>query len=108
MNADILPQFKSGHVDLIDFYKASVSLTPLTNNISDTTFNTQVSFIINPNGRISRIQLVKSEVKSFEQELLQFIKKMPPWKPGKCGKNYISYELILNFRFESINESAEK
>jgi hypothetical protein len=100
-NADILPQFKSGQVDLMDFYKASISLTPLTNNISDTTFNTQVSFIINPNGRFSGIRFVKSEVKSFEKELMQFIKKMPPWTPGKCGSNFISYEVILNFRFES-------
>jgi hypothetical protein len=32
---------------------------------------------------------------------MQFIKKMPPWTPGKCGSNFISYEVILNFRFES-------
>lgn len=103
-NADMLPQFKSGQIDLMDFYKASVSLTPLTNNISDTTFNTQVSFIVNPNGRISRIQFVKSEVNSYEKDLIQFIKKMPPWNPGKCGNNFISFEVILNFRFVSKRE----
>lgn len=103
-NADMLPQFKSGQIDLMDFYKASVSLTPLTNNISDTTFNTQVSFIVNPNGRISRIQFVKSEVNSYEKDLIQFIKKMPPWNPGKCGNNFISFEIILNFRFVSKRE----
>jgi hypothetical protein len=103
-NADILPQFKSGQIDLMDFYKASVSLTPLTNIISDKTFITQVSFIINPNGRISRIQFVKTEIKTYEKDLIQFIKKMPPWNPGKCGNNFISFEVVLNFRFESIHE----
>jgi hypothetical protein len=103
-NADLLPQFKTGQIDLMDFYKASVSFPPLKNNLTDTSFNTQVSFIINPNGRISRIRFVKSEVKSFEQELLQFIKKMPPWNPGKCGNNFISFEVVLNFQFVSIKE----
>lgn len=100
-NADILPQFKSGHIDLIDFYKSNGSFTPLENEVADTSFNTQVSFIINPNGRISRIRFVNSELKSAEKAIIEFIKKMPPWVPGKCGNNFISYELILNFRFVS-------
>ncbi|MBM3186831.1 MAG: hypothetical protein FJZ67_11085 [Bacteroidetes bacterium] len=100
-NADSLPQFKSGQFDLMDFYKATVSFPPIENEITDTSFNTQVAFIINPNGRISQIRFVKSEVKSYEKELIQFIKEMPPWNPGKCGKNFVSYELTLNFRFES-------
>jgi hypothetical protein len=103
-NADILPQFKSGLIDLMDYYKSSLTFPPLINNLADTIFNTQVSFIINPNGRISRIQFVKSEIKSYEKDLILFIKKMPPWKPGKCGDNFISFEVVLNFRFESIHE----
>lgn len=105
INSDIIPQFKSGQIDLLDFYKSSASFPPLTNEISDTTFNTLVTFIINPNGKISRIRFVKSEVKSFEKELMQLIKKMPPWNPGKCGNNYISFEVVLNFRFESKREN---
>jgi hypothetical protein len=104
-NADFLPQFKTGQIDLMDFYKASVSLPPFLNRNSDTTLNTQVSFIVNPNGRISRIKFIKSEVKSYEKDLIQFIKKMPPWNPGKCGNNFISFEVVLNFRFEAKKEN---
>ena len=100
-NADILPQFKTGQIDLMDFFKTNSFFPVLTNELKDTTFNIQASFIVNPNGRISKIRFVKSEIKSFEKDLIQFIKKMPPWIPGKCGNNFISYELILNFRFES-------
>lgn len=104
-NSDLLPQFPSGQIGIMDFYKANAPFPPFLNRKSDTTLNTQVSFIVNPNGRISRIQFVKSEVKSYEKDLIQFIKKMPTWEPGKCGSNFISYEVILNFRFESKREN---
>jgi hypothetical protein len=107
-NADILPQFKSGQIDLMDFYKSNASLPPLENEIADTSFNTQVSFIINPNGRISRIRFVNSELKSAEKAIIELIKKMPPWVPGKCGNYFISYELILNFRFNAIKVSSNE
>jgi hypothetical protein len=100
-NAEIQPQFKSGQSDLMDFYKANTSFPPLSNKDFDTTFNCLVSFIINPNGRMSRIRFLKSEIPSFEKSILEFVKKMPLWFPGKCGSNTISYEVILNFRFES-------
>lgn len=104
-NADILPQFKSGHIDLIDFYKTNGSFAPLETEVSDTSFNTQVSFIINPNGRISRIRFINSELKPAEKAIIEFIKKMPPWNPGKSGNNFISFEVVLNFRFESKREN---
>jgi hypothetical protein len=100
-NADVQPQFNSGQIDLMDFYKSNASFPPLENEITDTSFNTQVSFIINPNGRISQIRFVNSELKSAEKAIIEFIKKMPPWVPGKCGTNTISYQVVINFRFES-------
>ena len=103
-NADFLPQFKSGQIDLIDFFKSNASFPAIENEISDTSFNTQVSFIINPNGRISRIHFVNSELKSAEKAIIELIKKMPPWVPGKCGGNFISFEVVINFRFVSIKE----
>lgn len=104
-NSDLLPQFPSGQIGLMDFYKANAPFPPFLNRNSDTTLNTQVSFIVNPNGRISRIKFIKSEVKSYEKDLIQFIKKMPPWNPGKCGNNFISFEVVLNFRFEAKKEN---
>ena len=103
-NADILPQFKSGQIDLMDFYKSNASFPPLENEIADTSFNTQVAFIINPNGRISRIRFVNSELKSAEKAIIELIKKMPPWGPGKCGNYFISYEVVINFRFVSMRK----
>jgi hypothetical protein len=104
-NADILPQYKSGQIDLLDFYKSNVSFPPLTNEIADTSLNTQVSFIINPNGRISQIRFVKSELRSAEKAIIEFIKKIPPWIPAKCKNNFVSFEVTLNFRFESFLKS---
>jgi hypothetical protein len=100
-NADVQPQFNSGQIDLMDFYKSNAIFPPLSNNDSDTAYICQVSFIINPNGRMSRIHFIKSELPSFEKSIIELVKKMPPWIPGKCGTNTISYEVILNFRFES-------
>ncbi len=101
INADIQPQFKSGQSDLMDFYEANSAFSPLSNTDFDTTYNCQVSFIINPNGRMSRMRFLKSEIPDFEKLIIELVKKMPPWTPGKCGTNTISYEVVLNFRFES-------
>ena len=103
-NADVQPQFNSGQIDLMDFYKSNASFPPLENEIADTSFNTQVSFIINPNGRISQIRFVNSELKSAEKAIIELIKKMPPWVPGKCGNYFISYEVVINFRFVSMRK----
>lgn len=100
-NADILPQFKTGQIDLMNFYKAHAAFPLLSNNDSDTSYNCQVSFIINPNGRMSRMRFIKSELPGFEKSIIELVKKMPLWTPGKCGANTISYEVIINFRFES-------
>jgi hypothetical protein len=103
-NADIQPQFNSGQIDLIDFYNTNAAFPQLSNHDSDTTYNCQVSFIINPNGRISRMRFLKSEIPDFEKLIIELVKKMPPWTPGKCGKNTISFEVVINFRFVSIQE----
>ena len=78
-NADILPQFKTGQIDLMNFYKAHAAFPLLSNNDSDTSYNCQVSFIINPNGRMSRMRFVKSELPGFEKSLIELVKKMPLW-----------------------------
>jgi hypothetical protein len=103
-NVDKKPQFKEGNKDLINFFKSNTYFKPMSNNDADTVYNCQASFNINPNGRISKIRIIKSEVKLFEKELIEFVKKMPPWQPGKCENNFITYEITLNFRFESTKE----
>ena len=98
-NANFLPEFPNGQNGLIDFYLKNTHFPPLNDQCTDSTLNNQVSFIVNPNGRISRIQFRKSEVKQFEKSIVELIQKMPSWIPGKCGKNAVSHEVVLNFRF---------
>lgn len=99
-NADFYPEFVEGQKGLMSFYKANATFPPLSIS-SDTAFNTQVSFIVNPNGRISRIHFNKSELKQFEKSIIELIRKMPVWIPAKCNKNSVSFEVVLNFRFSS-------
>lgn len=76
-----LPQYPGGMVEFMKWLTATLNYPDkaLKQKIKG---KVMVSFIVNKDGSISDIKLVKSVHKLLDDEALRVIKMMPDWKPG--------------------------
>jgi protein TonB len=58
-----------------------------------------VEFIIEKDGSISNVKIIKSICPQFDQEAIRVIKMMPEWKPGKTKGEAVrcSYQIPIRF-----------
>ncbi|MBP9689666.1 MAG: energy transducer TonB [Bacteroidia bacterium] len=56
-------------------------------------------FIIEKDGSISNIEIVKKAGWGFDEETIRVIKLMPPWKPGKQNGKPVRVEFNLPIKF---------
>ena len=67
-------------------------------------YRTFVRFVVNEDGSISDIQLLRksAEFKDLDEEAIRVVKSMPNWEPGKIGgkpvKVYFSLPIIFKFK----------
>ena len=59
-----------------------------------------LTFVVEKDGSISRVKVVKSVEPSLDQEAIRVVKSMPKWTPGKQnGKNVaVKYAIPMTFR----------
>jgi len=67
-------------------------------------YRTFVRFVVNEDGSISDIQLLRksAEFKDLDEEAIRVVKSMPNWEPGKIGgkpvKVYFNLPIIFKFK----------
>ena len=67
-------------------------------------YRTFVQFVVNEDGSISDIQLLRksAEFKDLDNEAIRVVKAMPNWEPGKIGgktvKVYFNLPIIFKFK----------
>ena len=59
-----------------------------------------VSFIVEPDGSISNVKLVRSIDANLDQEALRVVSEMPNWTPGKQGGNAVRVRYSLPIAFK--------
>jgi protein TonB len=72
----------------------------LTNNIGG---KVMVSFVINKNGEISDIELIRKLGFGCDEEAIRVIKNMPKWSAGEQNKRKVNVKMILPIVFEVTN-----
>lgn len=62
-----------------------------------------VKFIVDKEGAISNIEIMKGINADLDKEAIRLIKLMPPWKPGKQNGRSVKSQFVLpiNFKLES-------
>jgi protein TonB len=62
-----------------------------------------VKFIVDREGAISNIEIMKGINADLDKEAVRLIKLMPPWKPGKQNGRAVKSQFVLpiNFKLES-------
>ena len=58
-----------------------------------------VSFIVEPNGSVSNVEIVRSVDTDLDQEALRVVRQMPKWKPGKQDGSIVRVKFHLPIKF---------
>ena len=94
-----MPSFPGGLAELMKWLDSHVRYptAAIRDGIQGRVF---VSFIVEPDGSISNVKLVRSVDVNLDREALRVVSEMPNWTPGKQGGNKVRvrYSLPIAFR----------
>ena len=94
-----LMEYIQKNLAMPDKYKANADENP---KLAE--YRTFVQFVVNEDGSISDIQLLRksTEFKDLDDEAIRVVKAMPNWEPGKMGgkpvKVYFNLPIIFKFK----------
>jgi periplasmic protein TonB len=93
------PEFPGGEAALLRYISSHVKYPEIAmkNEITGKVF---ILFIINQEGKVTDVELLKGADPSLDEEALRVVSGMPIWKPGKQrGKPVrVSYKIPINFK----------
>lgn len=98
---EVEPEFPGGAETMMKFIADNLKYPVGEPNQGGTVY---VQFVVNDNGTIDQVNVVKGISQLFDQEAIRLIKSMPNWKPGQqAGKN-VRVRFTLPIRFKLITE----
>jgi len=104
-----MPEFVGGMNQLYKYINANVTYTEKAKKakVSGSVF---ISFIIDPDGSVTKPKIVKGIHPDLDSISLLIIKNMPYWIPGyqKGIPVSVKYNLPINFNLEQYNKSVKK
>ena len=93
------PEFPGGTAALMEYLRKNIKYPAICreNNIQGKVI---VTFVVNKDGSIVDIEVIKSVNPSLDKEAIRVISQMPKWKPGaQRGKPVrVKYSVPVNFR----------
>ena len=94
-----MPVFPGGEDELFRYLGGEIHYpaVSLGNNMEGTVY---VSFVVNQDGGIGDIKLLRGVDNFLNDEAIRVVKKMPKWKPGKQNGNPVRVQLNLPVKFE--------
>ncbi len=103
-----MPEYPGGQNELMKFLMSNIKY-PVKAQELGIQGRVFVQFVINTDGSISDIEVVRSVNPALDTEAIRIVKAMPKWTPGmQKGKNVrVNYTLPINFRLQG-DEKAPK
>ena len=98
-----MPEFPGGEKALQRFLNKHLK-SPEKEIIPGTTISVRARFVIDANGNVSTIEMVKSGGEKFDREVMRVLNKMPQWKPGKQNGMFVSVYYIIPVIFQEVEE----
>ena len=96
-NPDETATFPGGDIALVKYLKKNVYYPlDVPDNVEGKVY---VSFVIEKDGSITNVKIVKSPHPSFSVEVIRVIKRMPKWIPGKKNGEIVRTKLVMPFAF---------
>ena len=92
------PSFPGGDKARVEFINKTIKYPTIAqeNGIQGTVY---VAFVVNRDGRIVDVQVVRGVDSSLDKEAVRVIEAMPPWNPGKQRGQPVRTRFTLPIRF---------
>ena len=104
IDVEVMPEYPGGQKALFAYLSENIRYPQIAkeNKIEGRVI---VGFVVEKDGSISNVEVVRSVDPSLDKEALRVIKSMPRWKPGKIrGKPVrVKYTVPVNFKLTSDN-----
>lgn len=97
-----LPEFPGGATELMKWLTRNIHY-PTSAQERNIDGKVVVSFIINKNGTLSDIKIIKSLDPDCDNEVLRVIKKMPRWKPGTEKGKAVRSQYVIPVVFKGLS-----
>jgi hypothetical protein len=88
---DEMPEFPGGFDKLVDFMQTNLLMPETLKNDG----KTLVSFIVEKDGSLSEIKVLKGFDSAADEEAVRVVKLFPKWKPGKQQGNVVRTNMVL-------------
>ena len=92
------PEYPGGEEARIQFLQENLKYPELAREIG-LEGEVLISFIVEPDGRLTNFTIVRSVAPIFEDEALRVVKLMPNWKPGKLRGKAVRVQFQLPVTF---------
>lgn len=98
---EVMPEFPGGEQAMMDFVAKNV-VYPQEARDKEISGRVMVGFIVEKDGSISDVKVVKGIGGGCDEEAVRVVKAMPKWKPGKeKGKPVrVSYMMPFSFKLQ--------
>jgi len=95
----IMPEFRGGLNKMIQYLSKKVKY-PRESRKKGTEGTVLVSFIVEKDGRVSNVKVIKSVIDVIDNEAIRVVKNFPKWKSGmEDGERIrVQYNLPINFK----------
>lgn len=95
---DIQPSFPGGNLELIRYINQSRRY-PTDAYSKGVQGRVMCSFIVNPDGSISHIRVIKGVEHSLNCEAIRLISEMPKWEAGRVNNEAVAVHCLLPIPF---------
>ena len=98
-----MPEFPGGEDELRKYLVKNIVYPAIAqeNGIKGTVY---LSFVVGPDGSLSKVQVVRGIDKSCDDEAVRVVNKMPPWKPGRQNGKAVHVKFTIPIKFELRNQ----
>ncbi|MCH8319162.1 MAG: TonB family protein, partial [Bacteroidetes bacterium] len=93
-----MPEFPGGQTKLMEFIKNNI-IYPKSAKDKGIAGTVYISFMVDKNGSIKDIKVIKGINKELDKEALRVIKLMPRWKPGEQRGKAVAVKYTLQVKF---------
>lgn len=92
------PEFPGGRTSMINFINSTREYPEEAYKIG-IEGRVTCAFVVNPDGKISHIQILKGVESSLNQEALRIVSSMPDWTPGRIADQPVPTRVVCCIPF---------
>lgn len=96
---ELMPEFDGGHELMHKFIKENLNY-PEDARRNKIEGRVVLQFVVNRDGSLSQIEVLKSLGFGLDEEAIRLIKLMPNWKPGRQNGNLVRVKYTLPMVFK--------